>query len=251
MPFEHDDGRPLGELRLAQRPIDGDRFELREAFVYVDPVSGDRYRVPASGEASTEWQTDLASVPHPLWSLVASYGRQSAPAVLHDHRSLVAAQRAAVDRAGALAQRRDDDRVFRAALREQGVPVLRSWLMWAWVSADRERTFGGALGTAFVIQSAVAAAVLLAALVLAWWHPVWLAAGAGAVLAALPWGRLAGLQLVLTIGGALLAPIVAAHLLSLLVFRAVEAVAELIAGGDPRGVVRPTIAARRRRAQGR
>ena len=52
MPFLTDDGHPLDELALAQRPADGYRFELRAPFVYVDPVSGRRYPVPAqSGSA--------------------------------------------------------------------------------------------------------------------------------------------------------------------------------------------------------
>lgn len=246
MPFERHDGGPLEELRLAQHPIDGDRFELREGFVYVDPDSGHRFPVPASADSTERWSTDLASVPHPLWSLIASYGRQSAPAVLHDHRSLVAERRALDDPAAALAQRRADDRVFRTALREQRVPALRAWLMWAWVSADRERTFRGVLGTVFVIQSVVAGVALLVAVGGAWWHPAWLLLGLGALVAALAWGRLAGLQLALTVGGAVLAPIVAVHVVPLVVFRVLEAVVELVSGGDPRAVVRPTVAGARR-----
>ncbi|WP_350349010.1 DUF1353 domain-containing protein [Agromyces sp. G08B096] len=246
MPFQRDDGGVLDELALAQRPADGDRFELREPFVYLDPRSGVRYRVPAAGEADAR-ATDLASVPHPLWSLVASYGRQSAPALLHDHRSQIAEQLAERDRSAALAQRREDDRVFRTALREQGVPLVRAWLMWAWVSADRERTFRGALGWVFLGQAVLGALAVMAGIVLAWWHPVWLALAAGALLAALLWGRLAPLQLLLTGSGAVLAPIVVVHLVPLAVFRGIEAVVELVSGGDPAGVVRPTVAQRRRR----
>jgi len=237
MPFEQDDGVPLDELVLAQRPADGELFALRQPFGYLDPVSGVRYRVPASG-----WRTDLASVPHPLWSLVASYGRQSAPAVLHDHRSLVAAQRALDDRPGALAQRREDDRVFRTALREQRVPVLRTWLMWAWVAADREREFGGVRGRLFVTQAVLAPLALLVAIVLVWWSPAWLLAAVLPLLAALAWGRLAGLQLLLTISGAVLGPVVVAHLLPLALFRLIEAAVELLGGGDARSVLRPTVA---------
>ena len=246
MPFERDDGVPLDELVLAQRPADGELFALRESFGYLDPVSGARYRVPVSG-----WRTDLASVPHPLWSLVASYGRQSAPAVLHDHRSLVAAQRAGDDRPGALAQRREDDRVFRTALREQGVPVLRTWLMWAWVSADREREFGGVRGRLFVTQAVLAPLALLVALVLAWWSPAWLLPAVVALLSSLAWGRLAGLQLLLTLTGAVLGPVVLAHLLPLAVFRLVEAAVELVAGGEARSVLRPTVAGPRNRRGGK
>ncbi|WP_127794383.1 DUF1353 domain-containing protein [Agromyces sp. LHK192] len=241
MPFLGDDGRPLDALRLAQRPADGDRFDLLEAIAYVDPVSGATYRVPVTGAPGTR-ATDLASVPHPLWSFIASYGRQSAPAVLHDHRSVLAEELARTDRAAALAQRREDDRVFLTALREQGVPRLRARLMWAWVSADRERTFGGVRGALFVVQSVIGVLAVIAGVVLAWWHPAWLLLPAAAVAAAFAWGRLAGLQAWLTVSGALLTPVVVVHLVPLLLFRAVEALVELGAGGDPGGVVRPTVA---------
>src|SRR5688572_14147284 len=109
MPFLTADGRPLDELLLAQRPADGYRFEVRAPFVYLDPVTGRRYAIPAapgapasgapaSGSfgaaagAGPHGVTDLASVPMSLWSFIASYGRQSAPAVLHDERSIVAAE---------------------------------------------------------------------------------------------------------------------------------------------------------------
>ena len=136
MPFLTDDGRPLDELLLAQRPADGYRFEVRDGFVYDDPVGGRQYRVPAkavptSGPPSPlgareHGVTDLASVPMWLWSFIASYGRQSAPAVLHDERSRDAAE--LDDPRTAREQRVEDDRVFRTALREQRVPLLRARL---------------------------------------------------------------------------------------------------------------------------
>lgn len=253
MPFEREDGAPLDALALAQRPADGQRFQLLAGFVYVEPGTGVRFPVPASDSAAESpgesaepagapSGSDLASVPHPFWGLIASYGRQSAPAILHDWRSMLATRLAVHDRRAALAQRRVDDRVFRIALREQGVPVLRARLMWAWVSADRERTFGGVPGQLFVAQSVVGVLALLAAAVLAWWHPAWLALAAAPLLAAFAWGGLAPLQLVLTLSGALFAPVIALHLASIGVFRLVEAVVELIGGGDPWEVLRPTVA---------
>ncbi|WP_168197103.1 DUF1353 domain-containing protein [Agromyces laixinhei] len=98
MPFLTDDDRPLDELLLAQRPDDGHRFQVRAPFAYLDPVGGQRYEVPVQDAASSPGDagdgaagSDLASVPSALWGLIASYGRQSAPALLHDHRSAVAA----------------------------------------------------------------------------------------------------------------------------------------------------------------
>ena len=250
MPFLTDDGRPLDELVLAQRPADGYRFHVRAPFTYEDPVSGRRYRVPArppgapdprpdEREPRVHGITDLASVPMWLWSFIASYGRQSAPAILHDERSVDAAE--LDDRRAALAQRREDDRVFRTGLREQRVPLLRSWLMWAWVAADREREFGGAAGVLLLVQVIVGTIVGLGASVAAFWQPWWLVALPIVVLAALPWRSLAPLVLLLTGSLVVLGPLLAVHLVALALFRLVEAIVEVLAGGDPREVVRPTV----------
>jgi hypothetical protein len=242
MPFRTDDDQPLEELLLAQRPATGYRFELRAPVVYVDPVSGHRYRAPARDEASgSHGFTDLASVPTPLWGFIASYGRQSAPAVLHDEQSLRADELG--DRRAALAARREDDRVFRTALREQGVPRLRALLMWAWVSADRERTFAGAAGWLLLAQVALGVVALVAAVVFAvvpsWWLA--LALLVAPALAALWWGGLARLVIVLTYSLAAFGPLFVVSLAAIGVFRVVEGVVELVAGGDPRDVVRPTL----------
>ncbi|MRX44440.1 DUF1353 domain-containing protein [Agromyces kandeliae] len=241
MPFLREDGAPLDELPLAQRPADGYRFALRAPLVYVDDPSGRRYRAPAAGEGPPPVGiTDLASVPTPLWGLIASYGRQSAPAVLHDAQSIAAA--ALDDDAAALVQRREDDDVFHRALREQGVPVLRARLMWAWVSADRERTYAGWRGWLLLAQVALGVAAVVAAIVLAVVaHPVWLLLAAAPAFAALAWGGLARLVIALTYPLALLGPVLLVHLLAVGVFRLVEATVELIAGGDVQSVVRPTV----------
>ncbi|MFE6965567.1 DUF1353 domain-containing protein [Agromyces sp. NPDC057679] len=244
MPFHTDDGDRLAELGLAQRPADAPSFELTEAFVYLDPETGRRYRVPARGEASAA-PTDLASVPTPLWGLIASYGRQSAPAVLHDARSREAA--ALGDRRAALVQRREDDRVFRTALREQGVPRLRARLMWAWVSADREREFGGVAGWLVIVQSAIGALVLVGALIAAFANPMWLVSWPLVGLASLVRGRLAPLVATLTFSLALLGPLVLVQLAALVPFRLVEAAVELVTGGRPGEVWRPTVGVDRRR----
>ena len=239
MPFRTPEGRPLDELLLAQRPADGVRFELREGFSYEDPVSGRLLDVPPGRS------TDLATVPMWLWSFIASYGRQSAPAVLHDHRSVLAA--ALGDRRAALAQRRDDDRVFRTALRELGVPLLRRWVMWAWVAADREREFGGLAGLLLIAQVVLGSLLVVGASVAAFWQPWSLVAVPIVVLAALPWRlrarELAPLVLVLTGSIAVLGPLLVLHLVALVPFRLIEAIVELVSGGDPAGVLRPTLQA--------
>ncbi|MDQ2699590.1 MAG: DUF1353 domain-containing protein [Actinomycetota bacterium] len=233
MPFRTPDDRPLDELLLAQRPADEHRFVLRAGFGYDDPVSGRRYGVEAGRV------TDLASVPMWLWSFIASHGRQSAPAVLHDDRSAVADR--LDDRRAALMLRREDDRVFRTALREQRVPLLRAWLMWAWVSSDREREYGGAAGAVFMVQAIVGTLIVVGASVAAFWHPAWLVLVLLPGFAALPWGRLAPLMLLLNYPTALLAPLIVVHVASVVPFRLIEALVELVTGGDPAGVWRPTL----------
>lgn len=243
MPFLTDDGHPLDELLLAERPADAASFELRRPIVYLDPTTGRRYRAPARGEAAgSHGVSDLASVPPSLWSFIASYGRQSAPALVHDARSRVADELG--DRRAALAQRREDDLVFRRALREQRVPLLRAWLMWAWVSADRERTFGGAAGRLLVTQAVLGGLVVVAASVLAFWpagHPAWLALVALPAVAAAAWRRDAGLVVLLSYSLAIVGPLLVVHLAALAVFRLIEALVELVSGGDPGSVVRPTV----------
>ncbi|HET8780633.1 MAG TPA: DUF1353 domain-containing protein [Agromyces sp.] len=253
MPFLTDDGRPLDELLLAQRPADGYLFEVREGFVYDDPATGRQYRVPAKAaptaptsgppsplHAREHGLTDLASVPMWLWSFIASYGRQSAPAVLHDERSTDAAE--LDDTRAAREQRVEDDRVFRTALREQRVPLLRAWIMWAWVSADREREFGGAAGVLLLVQVVAGALLVVGASVAAFWNPWWLLLVLVPALAALGWlvRGLVPLVLLLTYSSAVLTPLIVIHVASVVPFRLIEAVVELVTGGDPAGVVRPT-----------
>lgn len=247
MPFLTDDDQPLEELLLAQRPADGYRFELRAPVVYLDPESGRRYRAPAVGDAFTpHGATDLASVPTPLWGFIASYGRQSAPAVLHDEQSILAAELG--DRRAALEVRRVDDRVFRTALREQGVPRLRALLMWAWVSADRERTYGGAAGLLLLAQIGLGVVAIVAAVVLAvaFAQPWWIALALAPALAALWWRGLAPLVIALTYSLAAFGPLFVVHLTAIGVFRLVEAVVEIVSGGKPSEVWRPTVGSRRR-----
>ncbi|WP_353807512.1 DUF1353 domain-containing protein [Agromyces sp. SYSU T00194] len=233
MPFSDDDGRPLEHLVLAQRPADGYVFDVLEPVRYDDPVDGGAYRAQPVA-------TDLASVPPFLWSFIASYGRQSAPAIVHDAQSRAADRLGS--RAATLAQRRIDDRVFRTALREQGVPLLRAWLMWSWVSADRTIRYARPpVGVLLVLQTLVGAGLVIAATVLAFVQPLWLLLALVPAVLALPWGAERRLMVWLPYSGAAFGPLVLLHLVALLPFRLVEAVVELVSGGRPASVVRPTI----------
>ena len=122
-------------------------FQLEQGFVWIDPRDGSRTDIPAhdlSRPASDPHNsTDLASVPPFLWGLVASYGHQTLPAILHDALSDRADE---APPARQLAVRRAADGAFRIALREAGVTTLRSTTMWAVVSMQRYLRFRPTLG---------------------------------------------------------------------------------------------------------
>lgn len=104
--------------KLELRVIPPNRFELLETFAYTDPRNRQHVITPQG-----VGNTDLASVPWFLWWFVASYGRHTAAALVHDQ--LVET----IDR-------RDADWIFRSALEESDTSWIRRWLMWAAVSFE-------------------------------------------------------------------------------------------------------------------
>lgn len=134
------------------------------------PVQAVPFRVAAG------MTTDLASVPSFLWGVIASYGRQTLPALVHDHLCAVAHAQPGPRRRRT---RREADRLFRTMLAASGSGVLRRWLMWSAV-----RLFG--LPAVAVPYAAVALALTLWVLTrVTWASTVALAASALAVLASL------------------------------------------------------------------
>src|SRR3954447_23711663 len=123
MPFvtsEQDDTDPTVKLAV----VPPRRFLLIEGFGYR-AHDGSFWDVPANGMS-----TDLASVPTPLWSLLASYGRQTRPALLHDHISDTA--ETLPGRRAAFALRARGDELLRESLAEEGVRSSpRRWTFWA------------------------------------------------------------------------------------------------------------------------
>lgn len=98
--------------------IDRKRFLLMRGFRYTDP-DGERHHVTPKGVG----KTDLASVPSILWWFVASYGRQTRAALVHDQL---------IDQI----ERHDADWVFRRALGDSGIGWARRWLAWSAVSFE-------------------------------------------------------------------------------------------------------------------
>jgi hypothetical protein len=137
MPFRNDDGSEVTAVALLQR--DARRFQLVRGFRYVDSRTGAEYPIPAHDTSRPPGppghnSTDLASVPLFLWGLIPSYGLQTRAALLHDELTS-RADEIGGDHGWQL--RRQADELFRRALLESEVPLLRALLMWAGVSAYR------------------------------------------------------------------------------------------------------------------
>jgi len=197
--------RPLAELTLIQSPSDSRFFRLgqtigRRPEGFAGPVEwlnpdelSDRDGAP---------RTDLASVPWFLWSFVASYGRQTVPALFHDRD----ADRAFV--AGRPADRRQADDEFFVGLRSNRVPWLRATLMWAAVRTQGLWSYAPAACVALVLHVLTVVAVIVYGVVSlvrgiadAAASPALI--GVGAIVLALAtlwlWGSNAGLALTLTL----------------------------------------------------
>lgn len=78
----------------------------------------------------TGMSTDFASVPRPFVWLLPPYGAYTKAAILHDY---LCRPEAGISRA-------DADGLFRRAMRELDVPVIRRWMMWAAVRLDSRLT---------------------------------------------------------------------------------------------------------------
>lgn len=101
--------------------------------------------------------TDLATVPTILWGVVASYGRQTLPAIIHDQLCVVSRE-GGPPSAFTHRARREADQVFLETLAQSGTGPVRRWLMWTGVR------FGGhpvVLGLFGAVLVAVPVAVLV------------------------------------------------------------------------------------------
>jgi hypothetical protein len=145
MPFvtsEQDDSDPTVELSV----VPPRRFLLLRGFGYRAPDSS-FWDVPADGVS-----TDLASVPSPLWSLLASYGRQTRPALLHDHITEAALRLR--DRQAAFDLRDRGDDLFRESLADEGVTSgARRWIFWAGVAIGKYALHGTFAATVLGLSS--------------------------------------------------------------------------------------------------
>lgn len=212
MPFVDQAGQPLRTIHLAQTPADGRYFQLERPIGFQEHPGDDIIWAPAhipDDRPPHGNRTDLASVPWVLWNFVASYGRQTAPALVHDHRSQLATTLAQAD---ALAQRFEDDRVFRVGLRQQKVPLLRAWLMWAFVCLERYWRHAKPRFFLILAQLVVGVVVVYSAIIGGLGQPLLLLLIAVPAVAALVWRREAPLMVWTTYAGAFLTPLLALQL---------------------------------------
>jgi hypothetical protein len=148
--------------RMATAPV----WQLDEAFGFRDKQD-QLLVVPAhSGNiAKPGNSTDLATVPAFLWGVLAPYGRQMRPALLHDHLCDQAAETAAPKTEAALAEayrlREAADYLFRDALGEDKVGIVRRWIFWAGVSFGRFLNYRRLSAVGLVLLVAVGALMQL------------------------------------------------------------------------------------------
>lgn len=115
-------------------------FTLITPFAYQDGAA--TINVPAP------WPTDFATVPRWLWGFLASYGKQTLPAILHDYCCDQAVKPTNPPDVQ-LSKRKAADDLFRRALRDQAnapggdrsVSRVRATLFWAGVTFGRYQKF--------------------------------------------------------------------------------------------------------------
>lgn len=177
----------LTTIELAQVPVAAPTFQLRHSIGYYEGMGeapphaeiiwAHRHEPDTHPEPGN--RTDLASVPSLFWSLIASYGRQTAPAVIHDSECWkvhVAQQSGEIDGREAVARRIHIDRRFRLGLRELEVAPFRSWLMWTFVSLERYQKHAVGAFIGFLLLGALGLGLIAGApiAVLTFGAPWWL-----------------------------------------------------------------------------
>jgi hypothetical protein len=130
-PFYREEGHDEAVFvleRVQESESEEERFKLLERFRYDSVRTGASYVIPAGDS----FRTDLASVPFFLTWLVPKGGTHTPAALLHD--GLTPGKDEPQSYIGPSVTRHGADVLFRDALGELGVPVIRRWLMYAGVS---------------------------------------------------------------------------------------------------------------------
>ena len=229
MPFARTGGGRLDRIHLVQRAPG--TWQLTQPFTFLEKGRPESERIvvrahdesrPAKGSNAS----DLASVPPFLWGLIASHGRQTAPALLHDQLWWEALN---PDADVWIAQRREADRLFEVALRESGSTPLRTKLLVAAVTLERYWGPRRWMAVAMAAHTVAGAAAIWAALlgVFGWWGALALPLPAITVLI---WGADASAIGVLIYSGVLFLPIGAVALVGEYLLYALELVGWALRG---------------------
>lgn len=255
MPFFNEQGAPLTRIFLVERSPRNFQLLRPISFLETGRPESQRVNIPAQDPdlpAVGDNQTDLASVPPYLWGLVASYGRQTAPAILHDHLSDEARDG---DAALRIPRRRVADRLFGVALRDSGISVLRMLIMRSFVSVQKYVEFRRWQGYAMIAHAVLGIAFIYAVVgaVAGVWTP-WAAFSPWMLLLVLlpaltmmAWWRDAATMIVIVYVGALFAPFILSAAIAELLLLLAESVVWLLGGRrGPAPIIGPTILARRR-----
>lgn len=228
VPFVTLTGEPVTRVPLLYR-LDRD-FQLTEPFRWVDPRDGREFDIPAhdTSKPPTDGNgTDFASVPPFLWGLIASYGKQTLPSILHDRL----AWEAKVAASGRLELRRTADEVFRVALVEAGVSQLRARVMWGSVGLERYYRHAPGLRVLLIAQVVLGALAIAAGLGAGFaFDPRCALLMLAPALLAIPWTRNADLVITATYLGALYAPLIIAAFLASQFERLIALVVWLLSG---------------------
>lgn len=123
-------------------------FVLTEDLVYEG--RDQTFTVPAG------FVTDFASVPQFMYWLIPSYGQYTNAAVVHDYLCVALADyyRYPAGYPDPPANAVDTDGIFRRIMREEGVPLVRRWLMWTgvrWGAMFSPYRRAGSLSTLFKV----------------------------------------------------------------------------------------------------
>ncbi len=175
----------------------GRTFRVLENLTYLGP-NGRRHTARAG------LNTDLATIPHSLWSVIAPFGEQSLPSIVHDQECADAKRMVPQRSRVARRKRIVVDGRFHEGLLERGVPRFRAAMMWAGVSLGRWWDHGShAARMLLFVQLFVGyGALVWGAFHLGAWGG-WVALCAPAIAAA-PWGRTAPAMLLAQYPGLLL-----------------------------------------------
>ncbi len=255
MPFFNEQGEPLDRIFLLQRSPRHFQLLRPISFLEAGRPESQRIVVPAHDPelpAVGDNQTDLASVPPFLWGLIASYGRQTAAALLHDHLSDEARHG---DPATRIDRRRVADRLFGVALLESGISILRMLVMRSFVSVQKYVEFRRWQGYTMIAHAALAIAFVYAVIgaVSGLWATPMSSSPWSLLLVLLPtvttmlWWRDAVTMIVIVYMGAIFAPFILIAAVAEFLLLLVEGAVWLLAGRrGPVPVIGPTILARRR-----